>query len=611
MQNEMEHNALYYALEKRDAEIVDLLFEYKVADRQNVLSDALHSALEKGDSMCAAVILKHIVKDKDISTISLASLYSSKDLEDLIGQVLQSDACILLFAAVYLNAKELVHELITSGVPINSLENTTGKTALMIAVDRNCPEIVALLMQKGADAKICNAQGFNALDWALKKSNQEITYPLLDHYAVELIGHEAFLQCKNDKVIHELRALMKRHYEVEKSGIYKELEGLKREELALILAVEEGYKALVSLFLKKGISPNLYTSDSRLLLEVAASNGFVDIVNLLLDHKAEINGDRDDPETPLISTVRNGHTDVVRILIERGADLNVTDDHKLATALIHSVRKGENNGITNLLLQAGADTQFKDYKRKTALVYAAEYRNLKNISLLLAHNASVYKAMKWFSREVWDEPQALIKFYMNEGFKNYADDPDRYIDWYTTQFLSKNRYLRTCVKGALVYPETPQAHNNCFHQTVLMWACILGHTQNVKKLLACNPPQWYINAQDKSGYTALIYAIRHKNKECIRLLLPLVKSGINVQAFEEVCYPSTPSSVLLHSTLTHAVLHNDIYLVHEILALNPFYTLRIPALKLATELEYKEITIILLLSMQKKEDGSPYAALFK
>jgi hypothetical protein len=73
-----------------------------------------------------------------------------------------------------------VKELLDKGVDPNAA-NPYGGTALVYACDKGYPEIVKLLLERGADPKFKNNfYGFPAIGWAAQKGNVEIANLLID-----------------------------------------------------------------------------------------------------------------------------------------------------------------------------------------------------------------------------------------------------------------------------------------------------------------------------------------------------------------------------------------------------------------------------------------------
>jgi uncharacterized protein len=65
--------------------------------------------------------------------------------------------------------------------PALNVQNSYGRTALMIAVERGHREVVELLLAAGADAKVIDIEGFTASHHAHEMGQLEIAKTLFNH----------------------------------------------------------------------------------------------------------------------------------------------------------------------------------------------------------------------------------------------------------------------------------------------------------------------------------------------------------------------------------------------------------------------------------------------
>jgi len=94
------------------------------------------------------------------------------------GAAQEADA---LFAAVQESDLEAVRVALDSGVAVDS-KNRYGSTALFFAADRGSAEIVALLLERGADANVSDTfYQATPLVWAMDNGHTEIALLLLQH----------------------------------------------------------------------------------------------------------------------------------------------------------------------------------------------------------------------------------------------------------------------------------------------------------------------------------------------------------------------------------------------------------------------------------------------
>ncbi len=210
-------------------------------------------------------------------------------------------------------------------------------------------DIMLLLLEKGADPNVRDADGETALMLAIRAGSTELVRLLLDNGA-DL----------NTRDNH-------------------------RGNTALILAVRAGSTEVMRLLLEKGVDPNIRNNREETALMGAVEERSTEVTRLLLDNGADPNLRNNTGETALILAVRAGSTEVTRLLLDNGADPNIRDADG-NTALIVVVRK-KNTEIMQLLLDNGADPNVHNNGGKTALMVAVQAKSTKKIQLLLDKGA--------------------------------------------------------------------------------------------------------------------------------------------------------------------------------------------------------------------------------
>jgi hypothetical protein len=90
---------------------------------------------------------------------------------------------------------------------------------------------------------------------------------------------------------------------------------------------------------------------------------------------------------PLRVAVRKGHVGIVALLVHNGADPNICDEHG-SSALIEAAEYKQ-IAVMRSLIEAGVDVSAADGKGYTALMAAARFGNLEAVRMLLEANASL------------------------------------------------------------------------------------------------------------------------------------------------------------------------------------------------------------------------------
>ncbi len=76
-----------------------------------------------------------------------------------------ADGCNALWLACYHGSHAIIERLIAAGIDLD-LQNGNGATCLMYVASNSKPDLVKLLLEKGADARLKNFDDFSALDLA-------------------------------------------------------------------------------------------------------------------------------------------------------------------------------------------------------------------------------------------------------------------------------------------------------------------------------------------------------------------------------------------------------------------------------------------------------------
>ena len=312
--------------------------------------------------------------------------------------------------------------------------------------------------------------------------------------------------------------------------------------------------------LEKGANVNARDERNRTPLIWACIKGHDNIVPLLLSKGAVVNTIDGAGNTPLMIACMNGKQDIVNYLLNAGAHVNASRPQNGGTALMVACINNNIKGVKRLLV-AGADINAKDIRGRTVFsfyaknnpeilkfLYAKKYRNIYNAMRPNNKNTRIKGAtviQKVFRQKQLDEK--LLK----ECRKHVSD-------FYTIQKLLR--------QGANV--NVRDMHGG----PPLVLVCIQNNPMRLVKLLIDNGANinmsskndgttpliatikwekknhataWIliqsgvnVNARDKKGNTALIYACENNNKYVTKLLLeaganPNIRNKNGYNAFTE------------------------------------------------------------------------------
>lgn len=241
-------------------------------------------------------------------------------------------------------------------------------------IQRDNPQMVKLLIGKGAYVNAKSKDSQTALTLAIKKGYLETTNLLL--------SSGADINAKNNDGLTPLMQAIKRKYN---SAAYFDMINLLIKNKAdvnaqensgqtvLMVAMQKDYSVdslnLARLLIEKGADINARADDgSTVLMQVVKRPefGFADIAKMLIKRGADISATNNAGSTVLMAAVQSGNSEMPIFLIEKGADINAKDNEGIP-ALIQMGRKGDFN-MAWLLLHSGADNDARDVNGDTVLM---------------------------------------------------------------------------------------------------------------------------------------------------------------------------------------------------------------------------------------------------
>jgi ankyrin repeat protein len=345
----------------------------KVNERDTLGGSALHDACWGGDVKMVRLLLDH---------------KADPNLPHKEG------GSTPLHYAIITNHPDIVTLLLARGAKLNAVSGS-GSTALHLAASRGYAGIVALLLEKGMDVNLADASGATPLEEAAWKGERDVVALLLKHKAAPgkaLIpaaarGHADVVKLLLDAGV-DPTAAVDGATALGEAVKFKQLEVTKlllatkagadpetRNKL-LGQAVIRGDEPIVRLFLDHGDSAR-----TPYLLHDAALKGHLEVAALLLERGADPKGRNAQGATALHDAALAGHAAMVALLIKSGAPVNAQESETHATPLHHAASFGRIE-VVRLLLEQGADPSIKNKAGETALQAALAQGHMEAARLL-------------------------------------------------------------------------------------------------------------------------------------------------------------------------------------------------------------------------------------
>jgi ankyrin repeat protein len=305
------------------------------------------------------------------------------------------------------NIAEMIHLLIAYGADIEA-RCETGDTPLLLASQHN-HNIVATLLEHGADAGVHNHNGETPLHWAARRleDQHELAKSLLEHGAIVnardvtgetplhwisgwgrdcgafmakfLLENGADVNAISNHGFSPLHWALSRNCGedaiallLEHGAIVNATDPRGRAPLHWLLgsSVRDGLPK-VELLLENGADVNAISNDGFSPLHYAAvsRDHGEDVVALLLEHGAIVNATDQIGRTPLHWLPESSARDKLlkaKLLLENGADVNAISNDGLSP-LQHALGFEHKEDLIALLLEYGADVSVLDSEERRLL----------------------------------------------------------------------------------------------------------------------------------------------------------------------------------------------------------------------------------------------------
>ncbi len=244
------------------------------------------------------------------------------------------------------------------------------KTALHYAAQNGHADVVAFLLDRGADVNRPNIAGETPLHYAAGPPEPAVVSLLLARgaspTAMTANGATPLRMATAFSRLGSMQALFDKGADVRDT--------LPNGQTLLHMAARVGPPESVALLVSRGADVNAAAKNGQTPLLIACIAGNDTIAAALLDRKADPNVRDAAGWTPVEAAVRVGHPEILKRLLQAGARPTGAATADKRTALHHAAARGWLD-ITNMLLAAGADRSARDSRGRTPLDLAVRYGN--------------------------------------------------------------------------------------------------------------------------------------------------------------------------------------------------------------------------------------------
>ncbi|NTW68149.1 MAG: hypothetical protein HGB21_17840, partial [Nitrospirae bacterium] len=222
-----------------------------------------------------------------------------------------------LFYAVKQRKPDLVDILLSKGADVNAPNPRSGETPLIAAIRNNDEPMVKRLLATGARPDQADNEGTTPLQWAIRKSKLTLVKTVTSEVGTGKVSGQpaAILEASAFGQNEALEYLLSIGSPVNARSA--------RGETPLILAARFGHSETVRMLLDNQAEVNALDKDGASALTWAARMGRPAIVGALVDAGAALDPVDSASFSPLAHAVRLGHAEVVALLVARNADVNL------------------------------------------------------------------------------------------------------------------------------------------------------------------------------------------------------------------------------------------------------------------------------------------------
>lgn len=276
---------------------------------------------------------------------------------------------------------DLVASLLDSGADKDA-KNSDGSAPLHSAAKGGGLEMVKLLVTRKADLEVEQPDGgANPLRVAIEEGHEDVVKLLLEHGASKETVNDDLVEacqlCEVEDVAFLLRCGADPNMQRSDGNI------------SLIIAAYRGQLEIAKLLLSSGAKVNAIGEDGCSPLLIVAQKGEVEFVKHLLENSADPKVKSSDGNTPLLCAAKSCNLELAQLLVDKGARLSAEQCKEYEKQLTSAVEKNKEDSVKCLLLcGVSAKAQKKDGR---TLVAIANEKGFNNLVKMLAQKGLVKK----------------------------------------------------------------------------------------------------------------------------------------------------------------------------------------------------------------------------
>lgn len=393
----------------------------------------------------------------------------------------------LLVLAIEKNKPKHFEILLSHGADLNK-RDLSGKTLLHYVVTSRFTNQIKTIVEKGADLNAYDADGNTALHVAVLKSNLAV-----------------------QKLLVESKADVNLRNNPRKSPLY--------------LAFEKSKTDSINYLLQNGADINLPDLTGRTTVFVSIDQKNLKLLTLSLDSNGNPNTEDTKSIRPVVFAIEKGFTQGLEVLLNRGADVNAKTPE--GESLLFYALEKKNLTAINLLLKKGLNVDSKNLSGKTLFELALQKNDSNLLKLVLDAGANPNQILSTNKNPLEDTIEsskwALSDILIQKNADLLTPNPSGYLP---IHLASRKSGLR--IVEALLKKNVPvDALNLKTNETSLSLALENKQIAIAKFLLTKKADP---NHKQKDGVSLIFSTIERKDAEAFKLL---VSAGADLQSLNE------------------------------------------------------------------------------
>ena len=408
--------------------------------------------------------------------------------------------------------------------------NKKGQTALFAAIENDCVEAAAALVNMGADIFALDFGGKTALETGVEKSSDyydvfinEKTGSLKDsdgktivHYFAENKDTEGIDCCIQKKLpISEKDSFGKTPLDIAFEDIDNDIS--VQIAASLIYGGAEQIETNFSYFQEALTTRNLSTrlEDGQTPLHLGAIMGHIAIEKYLLENNADFSAQDSSGATPLHEAVRYGNVEIASMLLSAGAKVDAKDNLGKTPSMI-IIPKNKMNELYSLLISYKANVKAKDMYGDTIL-HTATMMNADSttIEMLIKNgcevNAKNKEGVTPLEIAVQNNNLQVIKLLADSDADIHSQNTHGVSPIKIALSLEENDILEAMINSKNVLSQDSNG-NTPLHIALINDAGL----SKIKYIVSLTDD---VNIRNKNGNAALYYAIMKNRQKVGEILL--------------------------------------------------------------------------------------------